>query len=185
MQGVNLEWWLEITNRRDTTLYCVVKHVSWCFWLVWRVSWPSYLFYGMWRYTIPEHGAGGCYIMSYITGHAIFLFCLLVFFGIMTVSLLKFHGCIKDDDLQGDAVQGLRKSLSVIAWERRIVSSPRSVERLAQTVNKIIRIRGLIGLVPKEEQGPAKVGRTKSEAVLPSHSDMETNAPSKKLRVSV
>eukprot|EP00658_Telonema_sp_P-2_P075411 TRINITY_DN6494_c0_g1_i5.p2 TRINITY_DN6494_c0_g1~~TRINITY_DN6494_c0_g1_i5.p2 ORF type:complete len:213 (-),score=50.06 TRINITY_DN6494_c0_g1_i5:18-656(-) len=160
---MNWEWWLEITNRKETTVYCVVKHVSYCMWVLWRVTLPCYLVYGLCRYAIPEHGGGGCFLMSYLTGIIIFVFCIAVFTMVMTVSLLKFHGCIKEVDhvteprssqdmsLQ-DTFSGLRESLNVLAWERRIATSPTAKQRMQTTVRKIQRAATTIGLLADLDQ---------------------------------
>eukprot|EP00658_Telonema_sp_P-2_P075409 TRINITY_DN6494_c0_g1_i2.p2 TRINITY_DN6494_c0_g1~~TRINITY_DN6494_c0_g1_i2.p2 ORF type:complete len:215 (-),score=36.34 TRINITY_DN6494_c0_g1_i2:312-956(-) len=184
---MNWEWWLEITNRKETTVYCVVKHVSYCMWVLWRVTLPCYLVYGLCRYAIPEHGGGGCFLMSYLTGIIIFVFCIAVFTMVMTVSLLKFHGCIKEVDhvteprssqdmsLQ-DTFSGLRESLNVLAWERRIATSPTAKQRMQTTVRKIQRAATTIGLLADLDQEkledddihakPKPIQRTQSDTTL-------------------
>ena len=67
-QWMNLEAHLDLIGYQDSTAYGVVKHLSWWNWVVWRVSFPTFLFFGMVMYVIPHYGGEGCYIMSYITG---------------------------------------------------------------------------------------------------------------------
>jgi len=137
--GMNLEAWLEQTNRTDTKLYGIVKWFSWVMWLLWRVLVPSFLMYGLCVHVIPNHHNVSCYVISYISGSLIFVFCLAVFGLVVSPGLLRYTGCIPKDQelpvLEDSTSYKMLKALGTtqrkmcteVAWQRLRGGFKRSV----------------------------------------------------------
>lgn len=162
--GMNLEWWLEISNRTDSTLYRVTKHVSFLMWVAWRVGFPSYLIYGLFAFVIPHYEGGSCYITSYMTGILIFVFCWGVFLGMIVPGLLRHHGCIQADTEQlvepseepehHDWTLRFSDAIAALAMNRPgAMNSPTAQARMAQTVSNVQSLRRAVSTILRRKDG--------------------------------
>jgi len=185
---MNLEAHLDLIGYHDSTAYGVVKHISWWNWVVWRVSFPTFLFFGMVVYVIPHYGGEGCYIMSYITGTLIFLFCCAVFFLVVTPGLLKYHKCIgqgvKDEQPVTDGELSVSQSV-MHAIERIGTGTKKGItprEHLVSGIDKLKRQLSVVKMMSKKasaspaSQGDAQIAVEAPEAKHETkHGDDATN----------
>eukprot|EP00760_Papus_ankaliazontas_P031724 PhM_4_TR5423/c0_g2_i1/m.65337 len=113
--SLNFQVFLEQTGHAQTRSYAVFFYITYVTWILCRLALPVYLLYVFWDHTYGEVNNVGCKITGVFGGHAIALFCFVVFFFVLTKELReRWRNTTSVTDL-ADIKPGIGDHISVVS----------------------------------------------------------------------
>eukprot|EP00759_Apiculatamorpha_spiralis_P027676 PhF_6_TR30422/c0_g1_i1/m.44630 len=82
--SLNMQSFLEQTGRAGTREYAICFYCTYFFWIICRIGLPLYLIITIWVDVLPSTNSVGCLTAGVISAHMITLFCLGVFYFVLT-----------------------------------------------------------------------------------------------------